>query len=325
MGMTNNGLRTKINSGEFSEFAFAINLISRQMGLSCINVYERMRIEKNSVVLDGPIKFYGDKKMVPAYAEYGFLLKNGGTDISKAIDDNCAQMVQKINFRSFDEVRCCGATGKKDDLTILKKGIRVAGVSLKNGHSFVERLQSPKWKTILKTYGTFGVDLTPLTDSYIEQAKSFLKPALRYSNKKGDYSPQLHENGNKLLGAFDEVLTYLATKVCGEEVNIEAFTQRIISAILGSYEDIYFIELESQSSKIFSQHSLKVLKEFLTAAKLTFEKSSSDSGRSRRFCIKANNRDFLEFRLTSSTNAAKSGEDMRIVKPQTFIGVYLPL
>jgi hypothetical protein len=273
MGMTNKGLKTKINRGEFSEFAFAINLISRQMGLSCADVYERMRVEKNFVTLDGPIKFYGDKKMVPAYEEYGFLLKNGGTDISRAVDDDCAQMVQKVDFGSFDEVKCCGATGEKDDLTILENGVRVTGVSLKYGHGFPERLQSPKWKTILKTYETFGVDLTPLTSNYTEQAKSFLKPALRYSNKKGDYSPQLHENGNKLLSAFDEVFTYLATKVCDKEVNIEALAQRVIGTILGSYDHIHFVELESQSSKNFSRHSSEMLKEFLTVAEFTFEKA----------------------------------------------------
>ena len=328
MGQKNKNLKTGINRGEFSEFAFALHLVSKASGLRPDEVYKQMKVVNNRVIFDGPVRFVGDGKMIPPYEEYCHLLKNGGTAVSRKVDDAAARAAHTLEFKSFDEIHCFGAASGKDDVTLLSAGKRVDGISLKWDHMLAERLQSPLWKTIAKSYGSFGVDLTPLAADYAKSAEEFLKPALRLSNKQGDYSPELLERGNQLLDSFEKILLHIAKQVTEKTCDLKMLATRIINTFVGTHDDIHFVELMSCSKKVVLADQAQKVYDFLVSATLDFDFEGSNTGRSRTVTIKANGSKLLEFFLTSSTNGKGKGKDnynMRTVKPQVYIGVYLPV
>lgn len=324
MGQKNTQLITGINRGEFSELAFAINLLAKHLDWTVEKVYANMKATTKSVTLNAHISFFGDAKMVLAHREFGYLLAGVGTDVAKKVNDDAAKAVGACTFKPFDEVKCCGSFGK-DDVTLLKNKVRVDGISLKCGHSLPERLQTPKWKSMVKSYGSFGVSLESLADDYEKRYASFMKPALRYSSKQGDYTPELVTRGNELLDAFEIVLTHICTGIANGNADINMLAKRIVDTFLGANDNIHFIELESGAHEFVSRDLTESLVEKLRQTELSFAAHTSDSGRSRQFVVKANGEDLITFGLTSSTNRAKgSNPDLRVVKPQNYIGVFIP-
>jgi len=323
MGQKNTQLVTGINRGEFSELAFAINLLAKHLDWTVEKVHESMKVTSKTVTLDAPISFFGDGKMVLAFKEFGYLLAGVGTNVAKKVNADAAKAVQTCTFKPFDEIKCCGSFGK-DDVTLLKNKVRVEGISLKCGHSLPERLQTSKWKSIVKSYGSFGVNLEPLAKEYEKRYTSFMQPALRYSSKQGDYTPELVTRGNELLDAFEILLSYICTEIANKKANVEMLAERIIDAFLGDNDNIHFLELDSGIHEFISRDLTERLVKKLHSAKLSFITRSSDSGRSRQFHVKADGESLITFKLTSSTNRAKgSNSELRVVKPQNFIGVYL--
>ena len=322
MGQTNKQFHTGINRGEYSEFVFALHIIADNLGWTTTEVFEAMAIKDNKVHLTNPrITFYGDGKMVLAYKEYGYIEDAGATDAAKAVEHDAARTAKKLNLPTFNEVRCCGGSSGKDDVTFLLDGTRVAGISLKVGHEFGERRQSPHWANVKDTYESFGVKLDTFEPTYLEAAEEFLKPALRYSKAKGDYSPELRDRADLMLDTFDQLIKYVTNQMVTGNVDTKQLAKRILDVTLGTNDDIWFVELENTKVNFVTRDMVETLAAKLETAKLTVETHRSNTGRSATYRVLADGEHLLSFITTGSTNGTKKQPNMRVVKPQTYVGV----
>jgi len=85
MGMRNlQTVEKKLNSGEFTEFVFALATIAKQTNSSIEEVYEDIAVVSGKVVgVHKGVTFFGDGKQIPPYKEFGHYVSGNTTKTVK--------------------------------------------------------------------------------------------------------------------------------------------------------------------------------------------------------------------------------------------------
>ena len=325
MGMKNlQTIEKKLNSGEFTEFVFALAVIAKQTNSSIEEVYGDISVVSGKVSgVHGGITFFGDGKQIPPYKEFGHYVAGNSTQTVKLWVDKTQDFVSKYSFVEFDSVTCEGGSSDKVDVGLYLTNKLVEGFSLKWNHDAAERSQSPNWKSVVALYGKF-VDISDMEQYYQEQFDEFTVPGLRYSQKKGDWSQELLERAEIMRETVHVLEKNVAEKFVNKEFDSLELAKNIIKCYTGGKESIVFVELNSGSSYKVSNSMVSELADILDGGEYTFEQVKGN--RTFDTCIRINNMDLMWFRTTASTDKApgQRNNDIRRIKRQTYLTLNLP-
>tara|TARA_A100001515_G_scaffold97209_1_gene78112 strand:+ start:1772 stop:2758 length:987 start_codon:yes stop_codon:yes gene_type:complete len=325
MGMTNlQTVEVKLNSGEFTEFVFALATIAKQTNSLIEEVYEDIDIVSGKVVgTHKGVKFFGDGKQVPPYEEFGHYVANNTTKTVQLWVDKTKKFVDSYEFPKFDTVTCEGGSSEKVDVGLYSSNKLVEGFSLKWDHDAAERSQSPNWSSVVKLYGKF-VDISDMKQYYQEQFDKFTIPGLRYSRAKGDWSQELLERAEVMRETVHTLEKNVAEKFVNKNFDSNKLAKSIIECYTGGQESIVFVELNSGSSYKVSNGIIAKLAEVLASGEYTFEQVKKD--RTRDTYIRINGNNLMWFRTTASADKApgQSNSDIRRIKRQTYLTLNLP-
>lgn len=325
MGMKNlQTIEVNLNSGEFTEFVFALATIAKQTNSSIEEVYEDIDIVSGKVVgTHKGVKFFGDGKQVPPYEEFGHYVANNTTKTVQLWVDKTKKFVDSYEFPKFDTVTCEGGSSEKVDVGLYSSNKLVEGFSLKWDHDAAERSQSPNWSSVVKLYGKF-VDISDMKQYYQEQFDKFTVPGLRYSRAKGDWSQELLERAEVMRETVHTLEKNVAEKFVNKNFDSNKLAKSIIECYTGGQESIVFVELNSGSSYKVSNSIIAKLAEVLASGEYTFEQVKKD--RTRDTYIRMNGDNLLWFRTTASADKApgQSNSDIRRIKRQTYLTLNLP-
>ena len=325
MGMTNlQTVEVKLNSGEFTEFVFALATIAKQTNSLIEEVYEDIDIVSGKVVgTHKGVKFFGDGKQVPPYEEFGHYVANNTTKTVQLWVDKTKKFVDSYEFPKFDTVTCEGGSSEKVDVGLYSSNKLVEGFSLKWDHDAAERSQSPNWSSVVKLYGKF-VDISDMKQYYQEQFDKFTIPGLRYSRAKGDWSQELLERAEVMRETVHTLEKNVAEKFVNKNFDSNKLAKSIIECYTGGQESIVFVELNSGSSYKVSNGIIAKLAEVLASGEYTFEQVKKD--RTRDTYIRINGNNLMWFRTTASADKApgQSNSDIRRIKRQTYLPLNLP-
>ena len=329
MGMTNRQTKVgKLNSGEFTEFAFALYAIAKQTNSNVSDVYASLS------VIDGSVKgtykgvsFYGDGKQLPPFMEFGYFLKGKSTKRVANWANKCSTFVDGYFIPDFTKVECVGGSSGKADVTFKKEDKVVKVFSLKWNHDAVERSQSPSWNSLTELYEKF-VDISELKEYYEEKYDVFTIPGLRYSRDKCDWCPELIERGQIMQDTVQVVDKYVAEKFVSGDVNAQTLAKNLISCYAGQEDSVVFVELNSGKHYEIGANDQEKIEKALSDAEFTYKQEQTDSGRTRDTYIYLNGKEFIQFRTTASTDPAStakgSNNDLRRIKRQTYLFINLP-
>lgn len=334
MGMKNlQTIEVNLNSGEFTEFVFALATIAKQTNSSIEEVYEDIDIVSGKVVgTHKGVKFFGDGKQVPPYKEFGHYVAGNTTKTVQLWVDKTKKFVDSYEFPEFDTVNCEGGSSEKVDVglylsTESVEGLcsteLVEGFSLKWDHNAAERSQSPNWHRVVKLYGRF-VDISDMKEYYQEQFDKFTVPGLRNSDKPGDWTQELLERAEIMRETVHTLEKNVAEKFVNKNFDSNKLARSIIECYTGGQESIVFVELKSGSSCKVSDSIVAKLAEVLESGEYTFEQVTGN--RTRDTYIRMNGDNLLWFRTTASADKApgQSNNDIRRIKRQTYLTVNLP-
>ena len=325
MGMTNlQTVEVKLNSGEFTEFVFALATIAKQTNSLIEEVYEDIAIASGRVVgVHKGIVFTGDGKQIPPYKEFGHYVAGNTTQTVKLWVDKTQKFVDSFKFPEFDTVTCEGGSSEKVDVGLYSSNKLVEGFSLKWDHDAAERSQSPNWSSVVKLYGKF-VDISDMKQYYQEQFDKFTVPGLRYSRAKGDWSQELLERAEVMRETVHTLEKNVAEKFVNKNFDSNKLAKSIIECYTGGQESIVFVELNSGSSYKVSNSIIAKLAEVLASGEYTFEQVKKD--RTRDTYIRMNGNNLMWFRTTASADKApgQSNSDIRRIKRQTYLTLNLP-
>jgi len=325
MGMKNlQTVEKKLNSGEFTEFVFALATIAKQTNSSIEEVYEDIAIVSGKVVgVHKGVTFFGDGKQIPPYKEFGHYVSGNTTKTVKLWVDKTQKFVDNYNFVEFDSVTCEGGSSDKVDVGLYSSIELVEGFSLKWNHDAAERSQSPNWSSVVKLYGKF-VDISNMKKYYQEQFDKFTVPGLRYSQAPGDWSRELLERAEVMRETVHTLEENVAEKFVNKEFDSMQLAKNIVKCYTGGKESIVFVELNSGSSYKVSNSIVPKLAEVLGSGEYTFEQVKGN--RTRDTYIRMNGDNLLWFRTTASTDKARgqSNNDIRRIKRQTYLTLKLP-
>ena len=325
MGMTNlQTVEVKLNSGEFTEFVFALATIAKQTNSLIEEVYEDIAIASGRVVgVHKGIVFIGDGKQIPPYKEFGHYVAGNTTQTVKLWVDKTQKFVDSFKFPEFDTVTCEGGSSEKVDVGLYSSNKLVEGFSLKWDHDAAERSQSPNWSSVVKLYGKF-VDISDMKQYYQEQFDKFTVPGLRYSRAKGDWSKELLERAEVMRETVHTLEKNVAEKFVNKNFDSNKLAKSIIECYTGGQESIVFVELNSGSSYKVSNSIIAKLAEVLASGEYTFEQVKKD--RTRDTYIRMNGNNLMWFRTTASADKApgQSNSDIRRIKRQTYLTLKLP-
>ena len=325
MGMKNlQTIEVNLNSGEFTEFVFALATIAKQTKSSIEEVYEDIDIVSGKVVgTHKGVKFFGDGKQVPPYEEFGHYVAGNTTQTVKLWVDKTQKFVDSFKFPEFDTVTCEGGSSEKVDVGLYSSNKLVEGFSLKWDHDAAERSQSPNWSSVVKLYGKF-VDISDMKQYYQEQFDKFTVPGLRYSRAKGDWSQELLERAEVMRETVHTLEKNVAEKFVNKNFDSNKLAKSIIECYTGGQESIVFVELNSGSSYKVSNSIIAKLAEVLASGEYTFEQVKKD--RTRDTYIRMNGNNLMWFRTTASADKApgQSNSDIRRIKRQTYLTLNLP-
>lgn len=325
MGMKNiQTVEKDLNSGEFTEFVFALSTIAKQTNSSIEEVYEDIAIASGKVIgTHKGVLFLGDGKQIPPYKEFAHYVAGKTTETVKLWVDKTQKFVDECSLPEFDEVTCEGGSSNKVDVGLYSSGKIVEGFSLKWDHNSAERSQSPSWNSVVELYGKF-VDISDMEEYYQEQFDKFTVPGLRYSRKKGDYSQELLERAEIMRETVYTLEKNVAEKFVNKQFDSNKLAKNLIECYTGGIESILFVELNSGSSYRVSDSIVSKLAEVLDNGEYTFEQVKGK--RTYDTYIRLNGIDFLWFRTTASTDKAsgQSNDDLRRIKRQTYLTIQLP-
>jgi len=325
MGMTNlQTVEVKLNSGEFTEFVFALATIAKQTNSLIEEVYEDIAIASGRVVgVHKGVVFIGDGKQIPPYKEFGHYVAGNTTQTVKLWVDKTQKFVDSFKFPEFDTVTCEGGSSEKVDVGLYSSNKLVEGFSLKWDHDAAERSQSPNWSSVVKLYGKF-VDISDMKQYYQEQFDKFTVPGLRYSRAKGDWSKELLERAEVMRETVHTLEKNVAEKFVNKNFDSNKLAKSIIECYTGGQESIVFVELNSGSSYKVSNSIIAKLAEVLASGEYTFEQVKKD--RTRDTYIRMNGNNLMWFRTTASADKApgQSNSDIRRIKRQTYLTLNLP-
>ena len=325
MGMTNlQTVEKKLNSGEFTEFVFALATIAKQTNSTIEEVYADVTIASGRVVgVHKGVVFIGDGKQVPPYKEFGHYVADNTTETVQLWVDKTQKFVDSYELPEFDTVTCEGGSSEKVDVGLYLSDKLVEGFSLKWDHDAAERSQSPNWRSVVKLYGKF-VDISDMEEYYQEQFDKFTVPGLRYSRTKGDWSQELLERAEVMRETVHTLEKNVAEKFVNKNFDSNKLAKSIIECYTGGQESIVFVELNSGSSYKVSNSIIDKLAEVLESGEYTFEQVKKD--RTRDTYIRMNGNNLLWFRTTASADKApgKSNNDIRRIKRQTYLTLNLP-
>ena len=325
MGMINlQTIEVKLNSGEFTEFVFALAAIAKRTNSTIEEVYEDITISSGRVVgVHKGVVFIGDGKQVPPYKEFGHYAAGNTTETVKLWVDKTQKFVDRFELPKFDTVTCEGGSSEKVDVGLYLSDKLVEGFSLKWDHDAAERSQSPNWKSVVKLYGKF-VDISDMEEYYQEQFDKFTVPGLRYSRAKGDWSQELLEGAEVMRETVHTLEKNVAEKFVNKNFDSNKLAKSIIECYTGGQESIVFVELNSGSSHKVSNSIISKLAEVLESGEYTFEQVKKD--RTRDTYIRMNGNNLIWFRTTASADKApgQSNNDIRRIKRQTYLTVNLP-
>jgi len=325
MGMKNlQTIEKNLNSGEFTEFVFALSAIAKQTNSSIEEVYANISVVSGKVVgVHKGVIFLGDGKQVPPHKEFAHYVANNATKTVKLWVDKTHQFVSQYNLPEFDTVTCEGGSSNKVDVGLYLSNKLVEGFSLKWNHDAAERSQSPNWKSVKKLYGKF-VDISDMEEYYKEQFDKFTVPGLRYSDKKGDWSQELLERAGVMRETVHVLEKSVAEKFISKQFDSKELAKSIIKCYTGGKESIVFVELNSGSSYKVSDAIVSKLSEILDSGEYTFEQVKGN--RTFDTYIRINNTDLLWFRTTASADKApgQSNNNVRRIKRQTYLTITLP-
>lgn len=325
MGMKNlQTVEIDLNSGEFTEFVFALATIAKQTNSSIEEVYQNINISFGKVV--GTYKgvaFLGDGKQIPPYKEFGHYVAGNTTKTVKLWVDKTLKFVGSYNFPEFDKVTCEGGSSDKVDVGLYLYNELVEGFSLKWNHDAAERSQSPNWSSVVELYGKF-VDISDMEEYYQKQFDKFTVPGLRYSRTKGDWSQELLERAEIMRETVHTLEKSVAEKFVDKKFDSEQLAKNIIKCYTGSKQSIVFVELNSGSSYKVSDTIVSKLAEVLDSGEYTFEQVKGN--RTHDTYIRINGDDLLWFRTTASADKApgQTNNDVRRIKRQTYLTLKLP-
>lgn len=325
MGMTNQQTKVgKLNSGEFTEFIFALATIAKQTNSTIKEVYEDIAITSGRLVgVHKGVVFIGDGKQVPPYKEFGHYVAGNTTKTVKLWVDKTKKFVDSFKLPKFDTVTCEGGSSEKVDVGLYLSDKLVEGFSLKWDHDAAERSQSPNWKSVVNLYGKF-VDISDMEEYYQEQFDKFTIPGLRYSRTKGDWSQELLERAEVMRETVHTLEKNVAEKFVNKNFDSNKLAKNIIECYTGGKESIVFVELNSGSSYKVSNSIITKLAEVLESGEYTFEQVKKD--RTRDTYIHMNGNNLIWFRTTASADKApgQSNSDIRRIKRQTYLTLNLP-
>lgn len=325
MGMKNlQTVEKKLNSGEFTEFVFALATIAKQTNSSIEEVYQDITIVSGKVSgVHKGVTIFGDGKQIPPYKEFGHYVSGNTTKTVKLWVDKTQEFVDNYNFVEFDGVTCEGGSSDKVDVGLYSNNKLVEGFSLKWDHDAAERSQSPNWKSVVALYGKF-VDISDMEQYYQEQFDKFTVPGLRYSQKKGDWSQELLERAEVMRETVHILEKNVAEKFVDRKFDSNELAKNIIKCYTGGKDSIVFVELNSGSSYKVSDSMSSELAEVLHNAEYTFEQVKGN--RTHDTYIRMNGTDLLWFRTTASADKApgQSNNNIRRIKRQTYLTLNLP-
>jgi hypothetical protein len=325
MGMRNlQTVEKKLNSGEFTEFVFALATIAKQTNSSIEEVYEDITIVSGKVVgTHKGVVFFGDGKQVPPYKEFAHYVAGNTTKTVQLWVDKTQKFVDNYEFPEFDKVTCEGGSSEKVDVGLYLSDKLAEGFSLKWDHDSAERSQSPNWRSVVKLYGKF-VDISNMEEYYQEQFDKFTVPGLRYSRTNGDWSQELLERAEVMRETVHTLEKNVAEKFVNKNFDSNKLAKSIIECYTGGQESIVFVKLNSGSSYKVSNSIIAKLAEVLASGEYTFEQVKKD--RTRDTYIRMNGNNLLWFRTTASTDKApgQSNDDIRRIKRQTYLTLNLP-
>lgn len=325
MGMRNlQTVEKKLNSGEFTEFVFALATIAKQTNSSIEKVYEDITIVSGKVVgTHKGVVFFGDGKQVPPYKEFAHYVAGNTTKTVQLWVDKTQKYVDSYEFPEFDTVTCEGGSSDKVDVGLYLSDKLVEGFSLKWDHDAAERSQSPNWSSVVELYGKF-VDISDMKEYYQEQFDKFTVPGLRYSRAKGDWSQELLERAEVMRETVHTLEKNVAEKFVSKNFDSNQLAKNIIKCYTGGQESIVFVELNSGSSYKVSDSIVTKLAEVLESGEYTFEQVKGN--RTRDTYIRMNGDNLLWFRTTASADKApgQSNSNIRRIKRQTYLTLKLP-
>lgn len=319
MGMKNKGTYTKVGTGELSEAVFAFALIGKALNTDMWDVLAKY--DEQEAHFD-TVSFYGDGKTDEAVAELRAYAQGFKTDTTFEVINNTVRFVNGYTFPSFDTVTNKGGSPKdKDDITLYLDGERVQGFSLKWKHMNVYRSQSTSWRSISEVYGRF-VDMSGAESAWTETLPTFMVPALRNSSDKGDYSPELRANTDRMQDEYDRIIwgEYVSRM---SEADKHTIASALVRLIVGDKNDsMTVVDVSSGTTHDVSVDDVDGFAS--TMGHLAFRRNDS-TGRTRRLILTNDGVDMVMFEFTQSANHAGKGlsKEWRTPKPQVYVKVTL--
>lgn len=327
MGMTNrNTIEKTLNNGELSEYVMALHVLAKATGQTFQQVHAAMSTQNGKVSgTVGTYTFTGDGKMLPPFKEISHYIAGNTTDNVKNVIAKCAAVVNSITLPAFDTINAFGGTGHgKDDLTFLNAGQRTEGWSLKWEHDAQERSQGPSWDSVNALYSRW-VNIDHLKTAYETAHASFTQPARRYSAQRGDWSPELIARGLEMQNAVEALHDAIGALFVAHKIDPVRVAQGMLATCTGASSDIVFILVSNGTVNRYDQAGIAHLAEKIRTGTFTYEKETTETGKTRDANILLNGEPFLSFRTTASADKApgQSNGNLRRIKRQTYVTAHI--
>lgn len=318
MGRLNTTTATGINLGETAESAFGIQALSNATGQSPITITAALL--RSSKKGDAKLKFHHvsvsvDKKSSKAILEVHEGLKRDDARILAMLDQSSTLLATpELAVGKLMHLELLGGNRQKCDVR-LTGAERSVAVNLKYGHDAPTCRQSLDWNKIASSFSEIGFDVSFFKQEYETLHATFSKPALRNSDSKADYSPELTANAEHYRLCERALFHRIAA---GEATFDPAAAARgILEMYCGSEPEIVFADLKTGAMRVISIDALQTLSSRLSSAVVSFR--TSNSARTNHLWVLLNGVEFIHVRSTTSASAYKKIPNMRVVKPQMWI------
>lgn len=246
-------------------------------------------------------------------------------ELTQEINDNTPRVqvirteceVVKQQLPEFVRVVIAGSDSRsKADLYGFTADNTKHPLSLKRDNNAPERRQGQSWQNIEETYGQFGLDVSDWEGAFKRVAPHLTSAGLRYSSKKADWSPELHQRADD----FQAFFAHMESSLCDRVLNSSEFVRGVYDVILGTEQFIYYVELDKASVK-------RVERRDVDLSPLTLVAETSASGRTTRLrvfhgdTLLAYTENSVKAQRATKKQAAASGlptgRDTRSICPQT--------
>lgn len=326
MGVSNKQAITGTNSGELTEFFVAMSIIAKQTNSNLKDVYNSMSVQDGHVQgKHKNISFYGDGKMLLPYEEMKHFFAGNTTATVNSYIKQSEAFAHSYSFPHIDEIHNIGGSSGKDDVKLLANGERVKGISLKWGHSGIERSQGPSWNSTKALYSRFA-NIDALETEYEKRRSIFSEPAYRISKKQGDYSEELLNNGIKMIDTVKYLEKNIAESFVNKTIDPMLAAQGYVNSFTGTQDDIVLVELKSGKIVELNNDPIQELAKKIEKGNFSYTQKLSESGKTLTTAILLDDNEFITFQTTMSTDGAKNpnlapGEEnhLRTIKRQTYL------